>query len=41
MTSFETVLSEIDDFGKYQKLRYLLICLAALIPPIGKFLKYR
>lgn len=35
MTTFETVLNEIDDFGKYQKLRYLLICLAALIPPIG------
>ena len=37
MTSFENLLSEINDFGKYQKLSYLLICLAALLPPIGKY----
>lgn len=36
MVSFEHLLQEIDDFGIYQKVRYLLICLAALLPPIGK-----
>lgn len=35
MVSFEHLLKEIDDFGIYQKVRYLLICLAALLPPIG------
>ncbi len=35
MVSFENVLTEIDDFGIYQKIRYLLICFAALLPPIG------
>lgn len=35
MVSFEHLLKEIDEFGIYQKLRYLLICLAALLPPIG------
>lgn len=34
MVSFEHLLQEIDDFGIYQKVRYLLICLAALLPPI-------
>ena len=35
MINFESLLSEIDDFGIYQKMRYLLICVAALLPPIG------
>jgi len=26
MATYETVLKEINDFGKYQKLRYLLLC---------------
>jgi len=38
MVSFENVLTEIDDFGIYQKIRYLLICFAALLPPIGNFI---
>lgn len=38
MVTFETLLSEIDDFGIYQKLRYLLICLAALLPPIVTYM---
>ena len=37
MAAYENVLSEINDFGLYQKLRYLLICIAALLPPIGLF----
>jgi hypothetical protein len=36
MTDFDDVLAELNDFGIYQQLRYLLICLAALLPPIGK-----
>ena len=35
-TNFDDVLKEINDFGIYQKLRYLLICLAGLMPPIGE-----
>ena len=35
MVSFETVLNEINNFGFYQKFRYFLICIAALLPPIG------
>jgi hypothetical protein len=35
MGAYENLLSEINDFGLYQKLRYLLICIAALLPPIG------
>lgn len=38
MTNFERVLEEINDFGIYQKLRYLMICLAALIPPIVTYM---
>ena len=38
MITFETVLKEINDFGKYQKVRYFLICIAALLPPIVTYI---
>ena len=34
---YADVLSEVNDFGKYQITRYLLICAAGLMPSIGKF----
>ena len=34
MAKFDDILFEINDFGKYQKIRYFLICLAALLPPV-------
>jgi hypothetical protein len=39
MVSYEHMLKEINDFGIYQKLRYLLICLAALLPPIVTYMQ--
>ena len=38
MVNFDDILFEVNDFGKYQKIRYLLICLAALLPPIVTYL---
>lgn len=38
MTSLETVLKEVNDFGLYQKSRYLLICLAGLLPAIVTYI---
>ena len=38
MGEYENLLSEINDFGLYQKLRYLLICIAALLPPIVTYI---
>lgn len=38
MGAYENLLSEINDFGLYQKLRYLLICIAALLPPIVTYI---
>ncbi|RNA19574.1 organic cation transporter isoform X1 [Brachionus plicatilis] len=35
---FEDVLREINGFGKYQKTRYVLICLAALLPSIATYI---
>jgi hypothetical protein len=31
MVNFDDILFEINDFGKYQKIRYLLICLAGML----------
>jgi hypothetical protein len=39
MVSFDQLLAEINDFGIYQKVRYLLICLAALLPPIITYMQ--
>lgn len=38
MTSFEQVLKEINDFGRYQKSRLFLLCLAALLPGIVTYI---
>jgi hypothetical protein len=38
MVKFDELINEIDDFGAYQKLRYFLICIAALLPPIATFM---
>lgn len=38
MTSYEKLLSEINDFGIYQKLSFLLICLASLLPPMVTYM---
>jgi hypothetical protein len=31
MVNFDDILFEINDFGKYQKIRYFLICLAGML----------
>jgi hypothetical protein len=38
MVKFDDILSEVNEFGRYQKSRYALICLAALLPPICTYL---
>jgi len=38
MTTFDTVLKEINDFGRYQKSRYALICIAGLLPAIVTYI---
>lgn len=34
---YDDLLNEINGFGKFQKLRYLLICLAGLLPPMSTY----
>ena len=36
-TNFDELLIELNDFGKYQKFNYFLICLASLLAPISKY----
>ncbi len=38
MVKFDDILSEIDQFGRFQKINYGLICLAALLPPLCTYL---
>jgi hypothetical protein len=38
MVDFDEILYEIDDFGIYQKIRYFLICLAAMLPAMVTYL---
>lgn len=38
MVKFEDILADIGDFGRYQRLRYFLICLAGLLPPIATYI---
>lgn len=38
MATFENILIEINDFGKYQKLRYGLICIAAILPALVTYI---
>ena len=38
MVKFDTILNEINGFGKYQKFSYALICLSGLLPPLVVYL---
>ena len=38
MVKFDDILCEIDEFGRFQKIKYGLICLAALLPPLCTYL---
>ena len=38
MAKFDDILHEINEFGAYQKLRYGLICLAAMLPGIVTYI---
>ena len=38
MVKFDDILEEIDQFGRFQKIKYALICFAALLPPICTYL---
>ncbi|CAF0795542.1 unnamed protein product [Brachionus calyciflorus] len=35
---FDDLLYQINDFGKFQKIRYILICLAGILPPIATYI---
>ncbi len=38
MKKFDELLFDINDFGRYQKINYFLICLAGLLPPIATYI---
>lgn len=38
MTKFDDILFDLNDFGKYQKIRYFLICIAGLLPSIATYI---
>jgi len=38
MTKFDDILHEINEFGKYQKIRFFLLCFAGIIPSIAVYL---
>ena len=38
MGKFEDILYDLNDFGRYQKLRYFLICIAGILPPISTYI---
>jgi hypothetical protein len=38
MGKFEEILFEINDFGRYQKIRFYLICVAALMPAVVTYI---
>ena len=38
MAKYDDMLSDINDFGTYQKIRIMLICLAGLLPPIATYM---
>jgi hypothetical protein len=38
MGKFDDILRDINDFGRYQHVRYFLICLAGLLPPITTYI---
>lgn len=38
MTKLEDVLENLNGFGRYQKIRYTLVCLSGLLPPIASYI---
>ena len=38
MNKFEDFIENLNGFGKYQKIRFMLICLSGLLPPIASYL---
>ncbi len=38
MNKIEDIIENINGFGKYQKIRYILICLSGLLPPIASYM---
>jgi hypothetical protein len=38
MTKIEDILDNLNGFGRYQKIRYFLICLTGLLPPIASYI---
>jgi hypothetical protein len=38
MKTFDELLTDINDFGLYQKTKYILICLAGLLPPFATYI---
>ena len=38
MNKIEDIIENLNGFGKYQKLRYVLICLSGLLPPIASYM---
>ena len=38
MAKYDDILSDINDYGVYQKIRVLLICIAGLLPSIATYM---
>lgn len=38
MTKVEDILENLNGFGKYQKVRFTLLCLSGLLPPISSYI---
>jgi hypothetical protein len=38
LTKLEDLIEHINGFGRYQKLRYTLICLSGLLAPISSYI---
>jgi len=38
MNKIEDIIENINGFGKYQKIRFILICLSGLLPPIASYM---
>ena len=38
MNKIDDIIEELNGFGRYQKLRYILICFSGLLPPIMSYM---
>ena len=38
MTKIEDILESLNDFGQYQQIRFALVCLSGLLPPIASYM---